>query len=362
MITRLAPMSRKSKPAVSIRREVRAVSAYHLNQPVHRMKLNQNESAYDLPPALKARILKKLAKLQWNRYPSPYADGLRERIAQREGWRADGVLVANGSNVLTQSLVMATAVGGKIAIPDPTFSLYELYGRLFKNQLVKIPLQKDFSLDLDRFLSVLKQKKPDLTFIPNPSAPTGNLFPKKELTQLVKATSNIIVVDEAYYPFSGETLVPLLKRQHNLVIMRTFSKAFSLGGARVGYILGQPAVIQEVQKVLPPFCLNALSAAVAETALSSAGYVDKIVKEVGQEREQVFQALSALPGIEVFPSMTNFILFRTREPERVFKALVKAGVLIRNVSDGKRLKNCLRVTIGKPRENRQFIKAMQQLS
>ncbi len=344
------------------RQQVRKLAGYHLDQPTHRIKLNQNESPYDLPATLKARILGRLAKLPWNRYPSPYADTLREQIAKQVGWKPEGVLLANGSNVLTQALVATFAVGGKVLAPDPSFSLYELYGKLFNNKVLKVRLRSDFSLNEERFLSVLKKERPQLTFIPNPNAPTGNLFGAAELKRLVRAASGAIIIDEAYYPFSGETLVPLLKRNPQLMLLRTFSKAFSLGGVRVGYLLGSPKLVQEVRKVLPPFCLNALSAAVTETVLGSPRYMGKIVREISRERERVYDALADMKGITPFPTDANFILFRATKPKAIFKGLLKEGILIRDVSDGGPLKNCLRVTVGTPQENRQFIKAMKQLA
>lgn len=344
--------------APKVRTQVRKLAGYHLDQPSCQIKLNQNESPYDLPIGLKTRILGRLAQLPWNRYPSPYADQLREKIAAQVGWKADGVLLANGSNVLTQAVVGTIAIGGKVMAPVPSFSLYELYGRLYNNKVCKVPLRSDFSLDGERFIKAMKKERPDLSFIPNPNAPTGNLFGIKTLKELIAAAPGYIVIDEAYYPFSGATLVPLLRRNPQLLILRTFSKAFSLGGVRIGYLLGNPKVIREVQKVVPPFCLNALAETIASAVLDSPKYVEKLVEEINQERHKIFVALRKLPGITPYPSNANFILFRTAKPSVIFKGLLKKGILIRNVSDGGRLKNCLRVSVGTPKENQAFLRAM----
>jgi histidinol-phosphate aminotransferase len=344
-----------------VRSQVRKLPGYHLDQPQHRIKLNQNESPYDLPSALKKRILARLDKVPWNRYPTPYADTLRAKLGRKLKWNPAGILVANGSNVLTQALVATMAVGGKVAAPDPSFSLYELYGRLFNNRMIKVRLRPDFSLDAERFERALKKERPDLTFIPNPNAPTGNLFEMESLKKLVTAAPGFIVIDEAYYPFSGETLLPFLKRNPKLVLLRTFSKAFSLGGVRVGYLVGHPTVVREIRKVLPPFCLNALSALVTESVLDSPQYTDKIVREITKEREKIFGILEKLEGITPFPSDANFILFRARKAKAIYKGLLKAGILIRDVSDGAPLKNCLRVTVGTPKENQAFVKAIKKL-
>lgn len=344
-----------------VRQQVRELTGYHLDQPPHKIKLNQNESPYDLPEALKKKVLARLAKLNWNRYPSPYADSLCQKLGQHLDWDPEGVLVGNGSNVLTQALIAATAVGGKLLVPTPSFSLYEIYGELFNNEVYKVPLRMDFSLDESRFTRALKQRRPDLTFIPNPNAPTGNLFAVTALKRLIKAAPGLIVIDEAYYPFSGETLLPILKRLPNLILLRTFSKAFSMGGVRVGYLVGHPDIVKEVRKVVPPFCLSALSVLITEAVLDAPAYVDKLVKEISKERDKLIKALSEVSGVTPFPSDANFILFRARQPQALFDGLLKAGILIRNVADGGPLKNCLRVTIGTPQENAAFLKAVRTL-
>lgn len=348
--------------AAKIRPQVKKLSGYHLDQPRHRIKLNQNESPYDLPRLLKEQILARLAKIPWNRYPTPYADKLRGKLGKQLKWNPKGILVANGSNVLTQAIVAATAIGGRVMAPDPSFSLYELYGQLFNNRVCKIPLKPDFGLDGKIFERALKKYRPNLTFIPNPNAPTGNLFCRDLLKRIIATSSGMIVIDEAYYPFSGETLIPILKKNPHMLILRTMSKAFSLGGARVGYLVGNPKVIQEIRKVLPPFCLNVLSATVAESVLDSPKYIDKIVSEITRERKKIYEALEALPGIDPFPSDANFILFRAKKPKVLFNGLLKAGILIRDVSDSGPLKNCLRVTIGTPMENRAFIHVIEGLA
>jgi len=347
--------------AYKIRKEVRQSSGYHLDQPAHRVKLNQNESAYDLPATLKRRVLTRLARLDWNRYPEPFADTLRAKIAAKERWSRDGILVANGSNVLTQALVTATAVGGRVLMPDPSFSLYAIYGALFGSRVSLVPLEADFSLDPDRFIRRMKREKPDIVFIPNPNAPTGTAFAAEALKKIVRAASCVVVIDEAYYPFSNVSLKSVLKRYPQLVLMRTFSKAYSLGGARIGYLMAAPKLVAELSKMVAPFCVNALSCVVAETILDSPRYVAKIVREVREERAKLYDGLRELPGVTAYPSAANFILFRSRQPKKLYQGLVKKGILIRDVSDGKRLKNCLRVTVGTPAENRRFIRAIRQL-
>ncbi len=348
-------MSRRIRP------ELIRLPEYHVDQPPHRIKLNQNESPYDLPAELKSEVLARLETVAWNRYPTPYATQLSEKIAQANKWEMEGVLVANGSNVLTQALIAVTAIGGSLVLPDPTFSLYEIYGRFFKNKIYRVPLQEDFALSPDRFIRKVERYRPQIVFLANPNAPTGRLIPPEDLERMIQAVRGLVVVDEAYFPFSGETCLPLLKRYPQLVILRTFSKAFSLGGVRVGYILAAPDVVKEVRKGVPPFCVSVINAAIAEALLDNPRFVMRLVNEVIAERERVYEALTELTGLVAHPSRANFILFRTARAQKIYRGLVEAGILIRNISDSYRLKNCLRVTIGTPKENDRFLAALKKL-
>ncbi|HSA60384.1 MAG TPA: aminotransferase class I/II-fold pyridoxal phosphate-dependent enzyme, partial [bacterium] len=221
-----------------IRKEVRKLKGYRLSSPPHRIKLNQNESPWDLPSPLKEEILERLRRAAWNRYPTPFCDPLRRKIAAREGWAPEGVIVSGGSNILIQALTIAASVGGKILTVTPSFSLYEIEGALLGNRVVAVPLRKgDFSFPRDLFLKRLKAVKPQAVFLANPNAPTGNLFPEEDLVAVMEKAPGLVVIDEAYYPFSGHTMAPYLKKHKNLVIVRTLSKAFSLGGVRLGYLL-----------------------------------------------------------------------------------------------------------------------------
>lgn len=346
---------------VKIRNAVKKLPGYALRQERCPIKLDQNESPYDLPAELKSEIVARLAECPWNRYPTPYADSLREKLATLNKWDPEGILVASGSNVLTQAIVAVTALNGKLVLPNPTFALYELYGRLYNNKIYRVPLTHDFCLEPQALIRKIKAQRPELVFVANPNAPTGRLLPTTTLEDIIAASPGTVVVDEAYFPYSGETILPQLARSKNLVILRTFSKAFSLGGVRLGYVLADPAWTGELKKALPPFNVSVVAALIASVVLDHPSYVMKRVTETVAEREKVFQALTQLPELEAFPSSANFILFRSRKARALYEGLIGKGILIRNVSDGRRLRNCLRVTIGSPTENEQFLSAMRQL-
>ncbi len=338
-----------------IRKEVQKIKGYSLKSFPHQIKLNQNESPWDLPAELKAKALERLQSLSWNRYPTPFCDSLREKIAKREGWMTEGVLVSGGSNILIQALVLASAIGGKILTVSPGFSLYELQGHLFSNKVVHVPLNReDFSLPIDRFLKTLKKVKPQIVFLANPNAPTGNLLDPESLLKILQASRGLVVVDEAYFPFSGFTLFPYLKKFKNLVLVRTFSKAFSLGGVRLGYLLADPPLVAEFIKVVLPFSVGTLSQAVGEVVLENDSYVAERVRQTIQERERLYKELCQVKGLKVYPSKANFIIFQSKRSKEIFNGLVQKGILIRDVSS-KDLPNTLRVTVGTFEENQRFL-------
>ncbi|MBI3540873.1 MAG: histidinol-phosphate transaminase [Deltaproteobacteria bacterium] len=344
-----------------IRKEVQQIKGYHLTRYACQVKLNQNESPYDLPPALKEKALARLKDLSWNRYPTPHGEVLCKLIAEREGLSEESVLVSGGSNILIQAIVAASSIRGKILTVTPSFSLYELEGVLFNNRVVCVPLKKDdFSFPRDVFLKRLKKEKPNIVFLANPNAPTGNLFSEEDLLAVLETAKGLVVVDEAYYPFSQFTLSAHLKKYPHLVLLRTLSKAFSLGGVRLGYLLADPKIASEIQKIILPFSVGVLSQAVGETVLEDSSYVAPLVQKIILEREKLFAALKRLSGLKVYPSQTNFILFQSPQSKEIFEGLLEAGILIRDVST-KNLPKALRVTVGTPEENGQFLRAMQGL-
>lgn len=341
------------------RKEILAAPLYTvLHEPG--IKLNQNESPWDVPLELKVAIAERLIRLDWNRYPLEEPVQLKKKVAKFHSLWADQVVLANGTNVLIQALVNATSHGSKVLTLDPSFSVYDIQARLFGNELVKVALNEDFSLPVEAVLRAIKKEKPSLIFIPNPNAPTGNLFEKQGLHRIVAAANCLTVIDEAYYPFSGETVVDWLKDFQQLVILRTFSKAFAAAGVRFGYAIADSEVALHLEKSLMPYCVARTTCTIIDELLSHPEFVDKYVKDVIQARDHLFFKMQEIASITVFPSHANFILFRVPHAKSTAQKLLKHGVVVRNVSNDERLKNCLRVTAGSVSDNEAFLKALRQ--
>ena len=347
---------------MSVRPSVRAARAYHFTARAARIKLDQNESPYDLPPELKAEVWAKLQDVSWNRYSELAAESLRAAIARFHGWDEAGVVVSGGSNVLIQAFVAACGISQRVLSVKPTFAVYGEQARLLGAPLTEAPLGKDFSLPLRGLLDELKHG-PGVFFLANPAAPTGNAFSRDDLTTLANAAAPdwTLVFDEAYGQFAESDLLTLVRDNPHTASLRTFSKAFGLGGVRLGYALTSPNLAQNVQKLLLPFSVSALQVATGLTVLEHPEYVATRAAEAKREREYLFNELRELSGLEVYPSQTNFLLFRVENVEVFFNVLLAEGILVRRQDHLLGLSGCLRVSVGTPEENRAFIGAVKKI-
>lgn len=344
-----------------IRKEVRDLKAYHLSSYPEASKLNQNEMPYDLPGELKAKILEKLVRIPWNRYPFSQPFTFRDKLAQSLSWPAEGVVISNGSNVLIQAILMATSLSGRVLTLDPTFSLYEIEAKALGNTVDLIPLGENYSFPTQAILDSMQENPPTLVFIANPNAPTGNLFAKEQILKVVKEAPCIVVVDEAYYQFAEENLSAELANYPNLVLLRTFSKALGLGGVRIGYAMGAVEIIQEFVKVLLPYCVSSVTEAIGMTVLEHPEICQKKLTEMKIGRARLYQGLSSMEGAKVYPSQTNFLIFQVSDSKKVFDALVQEKILVRDVSHPQSLPNTLRVSVGTPDENEKFLQALAKV-
>jgi histidinol-phosphate aminotransferase len=345
--------------ANAVRREVQDSPDYPFVLIEARVKLDQNESAHDFPADLKQIALARLEQLEWNRYPDLHTDTLREKIAIFEDWQPKGVVVTPGSNVLIHALAQIAGIDQRILSVSPSFSLYAASAKLLGSSLKELPLGPDFSLPMDALLHELRAGGPGIIYLAEPHAPTGTMHPLEQL-ETICATAGpdwVVVIDEAYHGFSDRDHKALVRDQANVCILRTFSKAWGLAGARLGYLLAQPELAANVQKVVSPFNVSHLNAIVAEVALEHPQYMHARLEEVKSERERVYQKLLEHSSWTVYPSQANFLLIRTPDAKVAHAKLLEHGVLIRRQDSYLGLEGCLRVSIGTPEENTAFLEA-----
>jgi len=340
------------------RQEILDNQLYHVDY-CEGVKLNQNECPWDVPIDLKVRITERLIKTDWNRYPVDDLIHLQTKIAnQTEGIRPNQIVLSNGSNTIIQALIQVILPHSKVLILDPSFVVYELQAKLLGHRIVKVPLSENFELQIEKTLTAIKKEKPGIIFIANPNAPTGTLFDKQSLYKIIQTANCPVVIDEAYYPFTDETAVDWLNDFQNLIIMRTFSKALALAGVRCGYIIANPDISMQVEKMLMSFRLSKITCVIVDEILDHHSYLKEYVSNILKERGRLFSKMQKMNGLQVFPSEANFLLFRVENSTKVNKKLMEQRVLIRHVSQPGPLKNCLRVTVGTAEENDQFLNAL----
>ncbi|MEO8600667.1 MAG: histidinol-phosphate transaminase [bacterium] len=350
-----------------IRPDIRALSAYHVPDSSGFVKLDAMENPYILPQPLREELGRRLAEVALNRYPVPSYSALKTAICTQFGVPAGfDVVLGNGSDELIAIISLACAKpGAKVLAPMPGFVMYAMSAQFAGLEFVGVPLNPDFTLNLDAMLAAIAEHKPAIVYLAYPNNPTGTLYNADDMEQILRAVGDtgIVVSDEAYQPFAPSSWMPRLTEFDNLVVMRTVSK-LGLAGIRLGYMAASQALLQEFDKVRPPYNVNVLSETAAQFVLEHTDVMEAQAQAVRDERGRLADALAALPEIVVFPSAANFLLIRVQsghiDAENVFAQLLARKVLIKNV--GKMhplLKNCLRVTVGTPEENQQFLDALK---
>jgi histidinol-phosphate aminotransferase len=345
-----------------IRDEVRAISAYHVPDSRGLIKLDAMENPYGLPPELRAQIAVVASAASLNRYPDPGAAQLKARLRQTmDVPDTMDLLLGNGSDELIQILAFAVnRPGAALMSVEPSFVMFRMVATFTAMRYVGVPLTADFGLDVSAMRAALREHRPALTFIAYPNNPTGNLFDSDAMHALISAAPGLVVVDEAYHAFAGRSFVPELGRYPNLLVMRTLSK-LGLAGLRLGMLIGRPQWLTEFDKLRLPYNVNVLTQRIAALVLEHPDVLAAQAAAIREGRARLLAALQALPGVRAFPSDANFILFRVARADAVFAGLRSRGVLIKNLSgSNSALTDCLRVTVGTPAENDQFLSALQQ--
>ena len=356
----MSAKSLKSKDiSTRIRPQVRKLAAYHVDETPVRIKLDAMENPFPLPVAMRREIAAVVRDAKINLYPDPSAKKLKKAIASMWRMNPEQMILGNGSDELIQAIILA--FGGPVLVPVPTFAMYEITSRALAQDVVTVPLNEDFDLDADLMLKKANASKARVIFLACPNNPTGNRFSDNALRKILDRADAAVVIDEAYFSFSNKTWLPLLKKYPNMIVLRTLSK-IGFAGLRIGVLTASQNVIDELNKIRLPYNINSLSQAVGAAALRHIDVIGRQISLLISERERLYNALSRLPGVTAYPSETNFIMIRTAvDATGIHKKLKQAGILIKNLNKPGPLKNCLRVTIGTPAENREFLTRLKRI-
>ncbi len=347
------------KPEDLVRPEIVALSAYAVAPAAGMVKLDAMENPYLLPPAMRRELAERLAAVELNRYPEPNSPRLRELIIGKMRVPAGmDVLLGNGSDDLIQIMALALARPGAVMMyPSPTFVMYSMNATFTGMRAVPVALRDDFSFDADAFIARLRAERPALVFLAYPNNPTGVLYPRADVRRVIEAAPGLVIVDEAYHVFAGETFMDELPRYANLLVLRTVSK-LGLAGIRLGYLAGRPEWLAQFNKVRQVYNVNLLTEAAALFVLERLDVLKAQAAEIRAERERLGGALRAMQGVTAFPSRANFFLVRVHDAARAYDGLRRQGVLVRNLHPA--LANCLRITVGTPDENRILLNALKE--
>jgi histidinol-phosphate aminotransferase len=347
-------------PEALVRPEILALKAYPVAPAEGMVKLDAMENPYPLPAEVRRELAEVLSRVDLNRYPDPAAPRLRELIARKMGVPAGmEVLLGNGSDDLIQIVTLSLAKPGAVMMyPGPTFVMYAMNAAYFGMRAVQAGLREDFSLDAAAFLKAMREHRPALVYIAYPNNPTGVLYPQEEVIAILREATGLVVLDEAYHVFAQKTFMPRLTEFPNLAVMRTVSK-LGLAGIRLGYLAARREWVEQFNKVRQVYNVNVLTQAAAAFMLERLEVLEAQAARIRSDREKLGQSLKAMKGVTVYPSEANFFLIRVPDAERAFEALKRQGVLVRNL-DSPALRNCLRVTVGTPDENRILLNALRE--
>jgi histidinol-phosphate aminotransferase len=332
--------------------------APQLDAPV---KLNTNESPYPPPAEVMDDLAGRVRTLGLNRYPQRDFPELREKLAAHAGVLTDRVWAANGSNEVILQLMLAFGGSDRKALTfEPTYGMHSHIARVSGTRLIRGRRNPDYSLHAEASVDAVASQRPDVVFLCSPNNPTGNTMTEEEVAAICEAAPGLVILDEAYTEFAGQTFVRLVEDHDHLVVTRSFSKAWRLAGLRLGYLIAQPWVVEELQKVRLPYHLSQLTQAAALCALDHAAEMTGAVATMIHERDRLWGELSTTKGVVAFPSKANFILFRceTKPAAAVWQDLLNKGVLIRDFSDVPGCDQCLRVSVGTPEQDEIFLEEL----
>lgn len=348
-----------------VRSEIRSLSAYHVADSKNMVKLDAMENPYTWPDELKQQWRDGLSSIDVNRYPDPQASALKVRLREYMGLGSDAsLLLGNGSDELIQMLAMTVSGPDRsILSVEPGFVMYRMIATFAGMKYHGLPLRgDDFSLDTEHLLEAIARHRPALVFLAYPNNPTGNLFEREAVEAVIAAAPGMVVVDEAYSPFTDDSFVADIGRYDNLLVMSTLSK-MGLAGLRLGMLAGPDNWLEQIEKTRLPYNINVLTQFSVAFALENQAVFDRQTGMIRAARDRMFQLLDEMEGIDVYPSDANFLLLRTAEGEacRIFEALKASGVLIKLLHGAHPLLNdCLRVTIGRDDENGRFLESLAE--
>ena len=343
-----------------LRTDIRNINAYHVPSAKNMLKMDAMESPFGVPEKLKDEFLEYISHSEVNRYPDANAKELQATLRSLMDIPKDlGVLLGNGSDELIQLLSLACSSGDMIMSFEPSFVMYELVSKFAQLNYHGMPLDENFEIDLNSTLLAIKSKKPKLIFIAYPNNPTGNSFDYDVIREIIESTDALVVLDEAYYAYSEKSFLAEIKNFSNLVVLRTISK-IGFAGLRLGLLVGSQETIEQLNKLRLPYNINILTQASANFLLKDRQRIVSNAKIIINERRRLYDELSLIPGLTVYPSQANFLLVKAENAKLLLESLKDSGILIKGFAISTQLENFVRISVGEAKENNVLLEYIKE--
>ncbi|MDG5815840.1 histidinol-phosphate transaminase [Chitinispirillales bacterium ANBcel5] len=331
---------------------VRSLKKYHLTPEESQIKLNQNENPCDWTAEIKELAAKHCIERPWNRYPDFIPLHLKDDLARYTNVESENIIVGNGSNEMLMILMLSFLSKSSTAIMcTPTFTVYNLLVNGLGAAHKTVNLKEDLQYDVPAICDEVKNNPGSILILCSPNNPTGSVLSKQQLTEILEVHSGICILDQAYIEFGGFNGIELIKSYPNLIVTRTFSKALGAAGLRLGYMIADKELIEQINKIKLPYNINFFSEYCASLILQNRSKLNTYIDTTIKEREELITFLNTLPFDNVYPSEANFVLVRSSQKQQLFDYLKENGILVRDVSSSPMLEGCLRLSLGKTEEN-----------
>jgi histidinol-phosphate aminotransferase len=346
-----------------IRPVIEGLDAYTVEPPEFEIILNANENPWDFPTELKEELCQAIMDTPLNRYPDAGFRALREALSDYTGIAPQQLIAGCGSDELIEMICQSFVDQGDVVLShSPSFSMYEIWNTIAGARFINVPDKEDHYPNVEKIIATALETNAKVIYLCNPNNPTGYLFPRHDIVQILEETPSLVVVDEAYIEFKeGESQISLVNNYPNILVLRTLSKAFGLAGIRCGYCAGPKALIDAMYKVKSPYNLNTLTQQAALIALKHRDKLLDRLRILNVERRKMYRELLALPIERVYPTASNFIYFETAKAAELDQALKTAGILVKHFSSETSQKGAIRLTIGAPEENQKVLAILKEV-
>ena len=345
-----------------IKDSIRAISPYTPSKNNYNVRLDANENPFNLASELQEEIVEIIRDMKMNRYPDTDCVGLKKDLSKYVGMKQENIICGNGSDEIIQVIIQTFVDKGDAVVTHiPTFSMYSIFTKIAGGRVIEIPSKEDFKIDVEKLIEASNQNKAKLIFLCNPNNPTGATIQYCDIIEVLKRTDAMVVVDEAYYEFFGETIASHVNEWDRLIVLRTLSKAFGLADIRLGYGIAGVSTIEILNRVLPPYNLSSFSQAMGSLALRHIDKVLSYIKTIKAERQYVLDKLQEIKKINIYPSAGNFVLVTSKKLSEISDFCDKEGIGIRVFRNNPMLENAMRITIGSRLENERMIETIRKV-